>query len=671
MGVVVFGMIVLVQLMARFVLALPGAGAFTVSELRAAVREDERPPVGHHRVDEWPAERERRFAEAPELARMVADGQLPPVHERLPDEPLVIIPPEQRGPYGGSWVRYDVSQQGHVTNMVFRLTGEALIRWDPGGDFLVPNLATRWESSDDARTHTIHLRRGVRWSDGHPFTADDILFWWEDYQTHEYYSGAMPMEFMSGGEPMRVEKVDDYTILFRFNEPNPLLPEHLASSDGFLRMLQYPRHYLKQFHTDYVSESDLRRLVREERALSARSLFYGKQYAINHELPRLWAWVPRERATTQNWIFKRNPYYWKVDDEGNQLPYIDEILCEWMDSELINLRFIAGEVGMQARRVVFDNYALFKKMAASGGYRVLEWEVGGGGPIAIGFNINREGDPVLRELFNDRRFRIAMSHAINREEINNIQFFGLGTPRQISPPRGSLYFCPKLESAHIEYDQQEANRLLDEIGLTEWSADGFRLRPDGRPVQIILDAAADIGFPQATRLIAAHWRAVGVDARMRMISGQLNYHRREALRHDLLIWWAENEKMPLMDPRYFVPAVPGADWATEYRRWYIDRVYGGLSDVERREPTPDVMHLFEIWDRILVEPDEERRIDLWQKINDFSREQLFVIGVVGDVPQLVLVNDTFRNVPDNAVFGFIFRSPGLTAPECYAIDEAF
>jgi len=280
--VVGFGLLVLVQLISRLVWALPGASDLTISGLRAVAvqqeaREEVFEPVGHHRVEEWPVERGRDFSESPIARALVEQGALPPVGERLPVDPLVIVPPEQRGPYGGSWTRYDVSQIGHIVNMLFRLGNESLIRWDPGGDYLIPNIAKRWESSDDAREHTIYLREGIRWSDGHPFTVDDILFWWEEYTQHDFYTGTVPVDFMRGGEPMELEKVDDYTIVFRFKEPNPLLPEQLASFDPFMHMLQYPKHYLKQFHVDYVSEQEMRRLVREESERSPRSLFQGNK----------------------------------------------------------------------------------------------------------------------------------------------------------------------------------------------------------------------------------------------------------------------------------------------------------------------------------------------------------------------------------------------------------
>ena len=667
LATVCLAMVLVVEAMAWLIWALPDVGQQTLAELRQLELElehhvDDTEPVGHHRVTEWPADRGRAFNEAPILRAKVDAGDLPPVDERLPEDPLVIVPPQQHGPYGGAWRRYDVSQISHIVNMLFRLGNESLIRWDPGGDYLIPNIASRWESSDDAREHTIYLRRGIKWSDGHPFTADDILFWYYDYVQHETYNAAVPRIFMRGGEPMELEKLDDYTLIFRFAEPNPLLPQELASLDPYMHMLHYPRHYLEQFHVDHASEEQIRQAMREENQNTPRALFNFMQGYNNTECPRLWAWVPLRDPSTQRWVFDRNPYYWKVDDQGNQLPYIDELIFEMFDAELINMRFMAGQIGMQARRVEFDNYPLFKRHAPDADFRVLEWEQGGGGELAIAFNVNRAGDDFLRRLFNDRRFRIAMSHAINRHEVSEVQWMGLGTPRQMAPPKGSIYYCPELESAHIAYDPDKANALLDELGLTERSPDGFRRRPDGRPLQIFIDVTEAIGSQQAIRLVAAQWRAVGVDAQMRMLSGGLLNQRQSAAQHDVLVWWGENEKNPLVDPRWFVPIAQGSHWAPRYRLWY------NLEGEAGEEPTGPLRQVIDIWDQIMVEPDEQRRIELWQQINDLNRENLWVIGLIGEVPQLVLKHDSFRNVPDRAIYGFTYRSPGVTAPEIYAIE---
>ena len=662
-------LLLLVQSVSWSIWLLPDVGTESLAELRLAAeqhaeRQRHREPVGHHRVQEWPADRPRLFSQAPPLAARVEAGGLPPVHERVPDEPLVIAPPQQRGPYGGQWRIYDVSRIGHIVHMLFTLGNESLIRWDPGGDELIPNIAKRWESSDDAREHTIHLRRGIRWSDGHPFTADDILFWYHDFVRHPTYSGAVPREVLRGGEPMELEKIDDYTLVFRFAEPNPLLPEELASRDPYMHMLHYPKHYLSQYHEDYASPEQLRQAMRAGNHATPRALFNHKQGYTNHECPRLWAWAPRHDPTTQRWVFDRNPYYWKVDDQGNQLPYIDALVLEIFDAELINMRLIAGDFGMQGRRGGLLNYALFQQNAPDGGYEVLEWEHGGGGELALAFNVNREGDPYLRQLFNDRRFRIAMSHAIDRQEINEVQFLGVGTPRQMSPPPGSPYHCPDLERAHIEHDPAKANALLDELGLTQRSPEGFRLRPDGRPLQIFLDVPSGMDATQAIRLVAAHWRAVGIDAKMRTLSGPLISRRQHAARHDMTIWWGENEKHPVMDPRWFAPVTQAAHWAPQYRAWYLQAGEGG------REPTGPIREAVDLFDQIMVEPDEARRIELWQRINDLQRENLWTLGIVGQVPHIVLKHHTFRNVPDRAIDGFIFRStPGVTAPEAYAIEQ--
>ncbi|MCH8291996.1 ABC transporter substrate-binding protein [Candidatus Poribacteria bacterium] len=439
-------------------------------------------PKSVHSVAEWPEDRSRDFHEAPMLHQRVQSKELPPVGERLPENPLVVIPPDQMGPYGGTWTRF-ATGPSDIGIYKARLSYDGLVRWGPMGTKILPNLAARWEIEDEGRMYTFWLRRGVHWSDGHPFSVDDILFWYEYVLKNPDLTPTIPRQFQRDGEPMQVEKVDDYTVRFRFKTPYGLFLKVLASGRGY-QVVDYPAHYLKQYHPDFVSQQRLEEMAKKAQFDFWYQLFEDRFEWRNRDTPRLWPWLVKKPPPAQPTIFERNPYYWKVDPEGNQLPYIDYMTFEIFDTETINLKAINGEMGMQGRHLQFDNYPLFTENSNHRGYRVLHWMSSGGGTV-LAPNLNHK-DPVLRKIIGDRRFRIALSHAIDRDELNQLSYFGVGTPRQVAPPPLSPFHEPEYERAYIEYDPETANRLLDEMGLSKRNRKGICLRPDGKPLQLLL-----------------------------------------------------------------------------------------------------------------------------------------------------------------------------------------
>jgi peptide/nickel transport system substrate-binding protein len=363
-------------------------------------------------------------------------------------------------------------------------------------------------------------------------------------------------------------------------------------------------------------------------------------------------------------VFKRNPYYWKVDPEGRQLPYIDRMTFEIYDPETINLKAINGELGMQSRHLQFGNYALFKENEQRGGYRVFEWTGGQGGQSAVLLNHNHR-DPVIRNVIEDRRFRIALSHAIDRDEINEIGYFGIGQPRQMAPPPTSAYYSPDYAFAYIEYDPHEANRLLDEMGLTERDLSGTRLLPDGRPLKLDIEVTSIAGRSALIQMVAQNWRDVGISAQVKEMARQLWVFRKRAAMHDVGVWGGSDEHLPILEPRWFVPIDRVAYHAPTYGIWY------STSGRQGEEPPKDMKQAMSILREIEETVDESEQVRLFGEIVELNRRNLWVIGLVGEVPMIGVVKDTFRNVPKTAVGGWSARFPGNTAVECYAIDERY
>jgi peptide/nickel transport system substrate-binding protein len=660
---ILLALFVVVEVLAYGTYVLAGAGDTDLAALNAIEPPVRRPLKAKaiHQVSEWPQDKGRDFDQAPAFDAMVKAGELSPVDQRLPQDPLVIEPPDQYGPYGGTWMRYGTGPSD-IGVFGARLAYDGLVRWGPMAQEIRPNLASSWDIEDGGRSFTFHLRRGVRWSDGHPFTADDILFWYEDVLQEPDLTPVIPIEYRHGGELMRLEKLDDYTIRFVFAEPYGLFLKLMASNFSY-QMVETPAHYLKKYHRRYVEADKLKRLSLQHGQDFWYQLFKDRREWRNPDIPRLWAWVCTEPPPARPAVFERNPYYWKVDTEGRQLPYIDRITFDIYDIETINLKAINGEIGMQGRHINFPNYPLFMANRKQGGYRVLHWIDGGDGMVAITPNLNHR-DPVLRQIFNDRRFRIALSHAMDRDAINKANYFGIGEPRQIAPPAVSRYYVPEYEKAYIEYDPDRANALLDEMGLNQRDEYGVRLRPDGEPLVIHIETSSTQS--SASRLFemtAGYWTAIGVKTKVKTTARQLYSQRRNALLCDVHVWGGAGEIIPVLDPRWFMPYSASSFQGLDYARWYRT---GGKKGTEPPEPMLRCLDLFGQISRTI---DEEEQIRLFKEIIEINRQHLWVIGTVGEIPPLYIVKDTFRNVPEVAVGCWPLRTPGATAPECYAIDE--
>ncbi|MDD9989190.1 MAG: ABC transporter substrate-binding protein [Spirochaetaceae bacterium] len=271
------------------------------------------------------AEMAQMGLEAPALAEQVAAGTLPPLAERLPAEPYVVQPFGETGRYGGDLRRvYRTASDGLAYG---RLAMETLLRFSPGqGTAVEPNIARDFSVSDDGTSITVYLREGMRWSDGEPFTADDIMFWYEDWAINEELNPSPPTWMTVGGEPGVWEKIDDYTVRLTFPGVNGLAARQLAdpsgSSRGMGRMM--PKHYLSQFHPSHQTKEKLDEMVAAAELDSWMDLFSDRNnYFLNADLPVLDAWDITVAAPAARVIAERNPYYWKVDTEGHQLPYMD------------------------------------------------------------------------------------------------------------------------------------------------------------------------------------------------------------------------------------------------------------------------------------------------------------------------------------------------------------
>lgn len=603
------------------------------------------------------------FHEAPMLRERVESGELPPIQERLPDNPLVVECFERIGVYGGE-MRTVTPIAGWLVEegpMVW----EPLLRFAPDGVTIEPNLAESWELSDDSRSITIRLRKGLRWSDGVPVTTEDVLFAWNDVQLNKDITPLPPQMFAVDGEPMKLEVVDDFTFRLIFKQPYGSVLFALIHS-YLLQSLIQPKHYLKNFHAAYTPEEELVKKARKKGFDYWFELFRDENHTTRRmtgqtppDYPTLGAWQVLGEPAIGHVMLQRNPYYWKVDAKGQQLPYVDSIHSEYVGNpEARNLKYIAGEVDFASTPL--ENAPVMLANRKKSKYSVRLWVENQGTRVTYFFN-QTFPDPELRALFRDLRFRMAASLAINREEINDILYYGKCIPRQCTVNRACSYYEPEFERSYAEFDPDRANELLDEIGLERKGPGGWRHFPSGRQV-ILSPVVIEGGFrPETTELVADYWSTLGILLSWRVVDNELVYTKLMGNQLDLAIYpgdTATDVGMAMGTPLQI------RLWAPLWEDWF-------MSNGERgEEPPAEIKDLWDTWLLMRQTGDREERIRLGKKLARSQVENLYGIGAVGGTISPAVVTDRLNNVPgDGALCGWPWAVHVIHRPEQWFIEE--
>ena len=672
-----------------------GAPAYDPAEIEAAIEsrqvgfDPDEPLVLHQDVDYsrgrsadwWPTE------EAPALKTLVDDGDLPPVAERVGPEPAVMKPVDGVRNYGGTWLRLATSSSD-VGVIGSRLSYASLVRWSPRGYPIKPHLAKSVESSTDKRVWTITLRRGVRWSDGHPFTADDIIYWWEHEVLDESVGAGEPPPWLTtAGQPGTLEKVDDHTIRFTFPEPYGIFLEILATSS---RHMLVPRHYRIRYHPT-LGDPELREAEKKAFGLpSDRALYSYIGQFNNPEHPRLWPWIPREQRTTPPYVFYRNPYYFAVDDQGHQLPYVDRMQFEVANAGTMALEFSKGFASMQTRHVRYENVTELVSRQREYGTRILYWYPVTRSTRAINPNSNRfvPGNPrtieqcpdeatrklfYKRELLANSKFRQALSLVIDRAETLKAEHNDQTRPAQVAPGPQSPFRNERLAHAFIEHDPRRANALLDSIGLTRRDLEGMRTFPDGSSMTFFLDFSPFTGVGPA-EFIVDHWAEVGIRVVVRERSRSLFYHQKNARDFDFNVWHGGND-YPVLESRYSAPTDTEAFWAVGWGRWYQA---GGFYDSPLSRELPSLIAPpkdHPIYAAYVALEDARRaptlraQVEAYQPALEIAADNLWTINVSEPPPELVVVAEGFRNVPRTAMSAWLMLTPGNAGIETYSFED--
>ena len=610
-----------------------------------------------------------KYKEAPVLATLVKAGKLPSVEKRLPEHPLV-VPADEIGQYGGVWRRGFLGPSDF--NGVNRVIYDVLARYGPDGATIEMKLAESVIPSADFKTWTIKLRKGSKWSDGSPFTTDDIMFWYKDVlQNKDLMPATSSWMLNKDGSLVQVDKVDALTVKWAFKEPNTNFLMELTSKDYGDRQypIFLPAKYLKQFHAGYTKKDALDKMVAEAKFKTWVELFANKQSPLdNPERPSMAAWVAANRISDQIFILKRNPYYIGVDKAGNQLPYIDEVDIKFFsDPQALNLAAIAGELDEQERHINLLNYPVLKENEQKQGkYKILLWSSPGGFDAGVIFNQTYAKDPELGKLMANRDFRIALSLAINRKQIHESAFLGTGEPRQGVPKKGHPYY-PGDEYAYkyTEYDPAKANQMLDAIGLDKKDAEGFRLFPSGRRVMIELSVVEVFApFRDIATLIAKDFEKVGVKLNVQIRERALHFQMRESNDLQTELWNQDWTGFPFTGSTYYdfrKPLYGNLTYGPLWKTWYDTNGKQGV------EPPPEAKKIIELQDKAkTVGPAEQ--IKIAQELFKVWVDNMFEIGTVGLTATdqgVVVVNVKLHNVPTSVIKGWLLRTPGNGRPEVW------
>ncbi|MDQ0456123.1 ABC transporter substrate-binding protein [Rhizobium paknamense] len=589
-------------------------------------------------------------SEPESLKSLVEAGKLPPMAERLPKTPRVIAltgPETAPGRYGGT-IRRLISGPREIRYMPID-SYSRLIGYDRSFN-LVPDILAAFEVQDE-RVFTFHLREGHRWSDGNPLTPEDFRYVWEDmFHDKKLYKGGIPNLFRIRDKEPRFEVIDALTVRYSWEDPNPDFLAELASPVATRLMM--PSAYLKQFHRKYQSKERLEQLAKENGVEDWVALHQKMSRTVrpeNPELPTLDAWMPRTSPPAQQFVFERNPFYHRVDENGLQLPYIDRVVLNVGSGDLVPAKTGTGESDLQTTNLDFADYTFLKSAEKRYPIKVDLWKRTQGSRVALIPNLNCK-DLIWRQALWDVRVRRALSIAVNRDEINKAVFFGLAQPSANAVLPESPLFREQYRQAWAGFDPDEANRLLDEAGLARESRYGMRHLSDGRPCNIIIETTGEAGFESdVLELISDHWRRIGIRVFVHVSHRELFRRRIVNGETVMAVWWGLDNGVPTADmsPRELAPT---ADDQLQWPLWGLHHLSGGGDGRPAELPEAQkLLDLYHEWRRAAALAERE---GVWHEMLSLFTDQVFTIGLVNGTLQPIVHSKRLRNVPEKGLYGF-------------------
>jgi peptide/nickel transport system substrate-binding protein len=605
------------------------------------------------------------------LAELVRQGKLPPVKDRLPEEPLVIKPTNEIGRYGGTWrAGFTGAADGQNPD---RILHNHLLFWDTMVTKVVPHIIKSWEVADGGKTFTFYLRKGMKWSDGAPFTADDIMFWYEDMYLNNDLNPSKQVWNAIGGKQGVWEKVDQYAFRVRHAAPYYTFLEELASlgvaghftRGGTAMGVFAPKHYMKQFHPKYAGQEAVDRLAKQGGFNNWVQLFKAKNDPkLNPECPVTSAWMAKSPINTQQLALERNPYYFAVDTEGNQLPYIDRIVMTLAENlEVLNLRAIAGDYDIQGRHIDVAKVPVFLENQGKGNYTIKFWRGRGGTDAGLFINQNYDADPEVAKWLRSRDFRAALSMGFDRDQLNEIFWLGLGDPGGAVPTQTPYNPGDEYRKLYSTFDPKRANEILDRLGLDKKDSEGFRLRTDGKGrlvIEVTTVGAAFVNWTGISENVVEQWaRNIGIKAVVQEVERGLHATRLRNNELQIRVWSNDGSDDPYSYPWHVMAYGWESAIAPLSGRWWDS---GGKEGVR---PEGDLLKQLEAFDKGRGVPAAER-IKYGQEILRLLAENVWIIGTVGQSPAFMgvwVVKSNVGNFPEEVPFSTPAQTPGNAYPE--------
>ncbi|MBA1158141.1 ABC transporter substrate-binding protein [Microvirga mediterraneensis] len=584
------------------------------------------------------------FKDAPFLAEQVKEKKLPPLADRLPKTPIVV---NSAGQYGGDVVTLVPRPRDIRYISTFAYT--RLVGYDQDLQ-LQPDLLEKYENEDD-RVFTFTLREGHRWSDGSPFTAEDFRYYWEDVAQNQDLSPAGPPEFMMvDGKPPRFEVLDERTVRYTWDKPNPrFLPQLAGPLDpGIYRASAY----LKQFHAKYADKAALEEKAKQQKLKSWAALHNrmdDMKEQTNPTLPTLMAWRVMNAAPANRFIFERNPYYHRVDNQGQQLPYVDRLIMDVSAPGLFAAKANAGEVDLLFRGLSMSDIPVLKEGEKAKGYKTLLWPYARGTELALYPNLNTV-DPAWRQLNRDVRFRRALSLGIDRKTLNNALLFGLGTEGNNTIVSESPLFKEELRTMNAGYDPAEASRLLDEIGLTKRNGAGIRLLPDGRELEIIVETDGESSLVvDGLTLIGEFWREIGVRLFVKP-------QDRTVLRNRSYAGLTVMVAAPGLDNAIPTAIMPPTEFAPMRQDNYAWPKWGQHVETKGKNgekvDIPEARRLLDLYETWMGTGNRDVQRNVWSEMLRNHAENQWAIGTISGALQPIVVRNGLQGLPAKELYSW-------------------
>ena len=607
------------------------------------------------------------MVEPPYLADAVQSGEIPSVENRLPEIPLIMDESMNNinpGKYGGI-MRMLMAKEKDIRRMVV-FGYSRLVGFNPQLE-LVPDIAASLENRGNME-FIFHLRKGHRWSDGELFTSEDFRFYWEDVVNNEdLFPSGPPKSLRVGDELPTVLYPDAHTVIYRWSKPNPyFLTELAAPRPLFIYM---PRHYLEQFHPGYAERKTLDKNARERGSRNWSGFFLRKarQYKLtNPELPSLQPWINTTEPPSEQYTFKRNPYFHRIDSNGLQLPYIDEVQISIASSSLIPAKAGAGESDLQGHYLRLSNFTFLKEGEKRNGFNVLLWKTLNGAHKALYPNFN-SNDEVWRRLVRDVRFRRALSLAVDRFEINQVIYYGLANESSNTVMPASILYDEAFQG-WSRFDLIRANALLDEVGLTEKDNNGIRLRADGRPLEIIIHTAGEsTEETDILELVHDSWLKIGIKVYTKPSQREVFRDRIFSGEAMMSIWTGLENGMPTADmsPHELAPTKQDQ---YQWPKWGQYHETGGAAgQPPDMDNARELLALDMAWAK---STDSSDRLAIWKRMLRIYTDQVFNIGILNTIPQPVVVNSKLQNVPREGLYAWFPSSYfGIYHPDVFWFDQ--